>query len=274
MPLVIITGFPSSGKSSTTKVLCDFLNKNHPGIPVHVVGECSTAADKNSLYLDSTKEKEQRSALKSDVSRKLNRTDVVILDSLNYIKGYRYELYCVAKAAQTPHCLVHCDITKERVSKWNFERPLLDQYSPEVMEGLVMRYEAPDSRNRWDAPLFTVIDDGCVPCEDIYDAIFHRKAPPPNMSTQSQLLTSTNFVYELDKATQQVISALMEAQKTFIPGDKVFVPDSDEKVELVRKVTLAELRRVKRQFISYTKTHPIHVNRITSAFVQFLNNAL
>lgn len=273
MPLLIVTGFPSSGKSSTAKALCDFLSKNYPDVPKHVVSESPTI-DKNGLYLDSSKEKEQRSTLKSDVSRKLSKTDVVILDSLNYIKGYRYELYCVAKAAQTPHCLVHCDVSEETASKWNINRPVAEQYSLEVMDSLVKRYEAPDSRNRWDAPLFTILDDGCVPCEDVYDAIFHRKAPPPNMSTQSQPLTSTNFVYELDKATQQVISALMEAQKTFIPGDKVLVPDSDEKVELIRKVTLAELRRIRRRFISYTKTHPIKVNRITSAFVQFLNNAL
>ncbi|MEQ2172197.1 kti12, chromatin associated, partial [Goodea atripinnis] len=37
---------------------------------------------------------------------KVNKDNIVILDSLNYIKGYRYELFCLTKHAQTPHCLV------------------------------------------------------------------------------------------------------------------------------------------------------------------------
>ena len=34
------------------------------------------------------------------------RDDIVIADGLNYIKGFRYQLYCEAKALQTPSCVV------------------------------------------------------------------------------------------------------------------------------------------------------------------------
>ena len=53
------------------------------------------------------------------------------------------------------------------------------------LDGLVMRFEAPVGKNRWDSPLFTVLPDDVLPCEAICDALFHRKAPPPNMSTVS-----------------------------------------------------------------------------------------
>ena len=53
------------------------------------------------------------------------------------------------------------------------------------LDGLVMRFEAPQSRNRWDSPLFTILPEDELPCEAICDALFHRKAPPPNMSTVS-----------------------------------------------------------------------------------------
>lgn len=52
-------------------------------------------------------------------------------------------------------------------------------------DALVLRFEAPDSRNRWDSPLFTILKDDVLPCEAISDALFKRKAPPPNQSTQS-----------------------------------------------------------------------------------------
>lgn len=53
------------------------------------------------------------------------------------------------------------------------------------LDALFVRFEPPDSRNRWDAPLFTIQVDDKLPCEDIYNALYQRKAPPPNQSTQS-----------------------------------------------------------------------------------------
>ncbi|MEQ2276845.1 kti12, chromatin associated, partial [Xenotaenia resolanae] len=116
---------------------------------------------------------------------KVNKDNIVILDSLNYIKGYRYELFCLTKHAQTPHCLVHCLTSGEDSSSWNKNREAAEQYSQDIFEALVQRFEAPDSRNRWDSPLFTVLKDDILPLEAISDALFKRKAPPPNQSTQS-----------------------------------------------------------------------------------------
>lgn len=107
------------------------------------------------------------------------------------------------------------------------------------LDGLILRFEAPDSRNRWDSPLFTIQKEDSLPFEAICDALFKRKAPPPNQSTKSvrtllilwlcscimyfwneyqnfkflvlflfviqQPLSSTNFLYELDKVTQDVL---------------------------------------------------------------------
>ena len=36
----------------------------------------------------------------------MSKEDIVILDSLNYIKGYRYELFCIIKLCQTTQCVV------------------------------------------------------------------------------------------------------------------------------------------------------------------------
>ena len=52
-------------------------------------------------------------------------------------------------------------------------------------DALVMRFEGPVAKNRWDSPLFSVAPSEALPCQAIYDALFHRKAPPPNLSTVS-----------------------------------------------------------------------------------------
>jgi hypothetical protein len=46
----------------------------------------------------------------------------VILDSGNGIKGYRYELWCIARAAGVRFCLVHCDAPPEDARRWNAAR--------------------------------------------------------------------------------------------------------------------------------------------------------
>lgn len=59
--------------------------------------------------IGSVKEKMLRAALKSEVEKSISSEQIVILDSLNYIKGYRYELYCLVRNSKTTLCVVFCD---------------------------------------------------------------------------------------------------------------------------------------------------------------------
>ncbi|MGH0132267.1 UNVERIFIED_CONTAM: hypothetical protein FKN15_051095 [Acipenser sinensis] len=239
MPLVVMCGFPCSGKSRRTQELKEYILKN-TNRKVYVVGDETVGIEQNSVYAekfsttDSQKEKNLRGELRADVERKVNKDDVIILDSLNYIKGYRYELFCLIKHAQTPHCLIYCLTSPDVSSTWNNNRACEKQYTQQILDALVMRFEAPDSRNRWDSPLFTIQKEDALPFEAISDASFHRKAPPPNQSTQSQPLSSSNFLYELDKVTQDVVTAVLNAQKTSVPGDLIAVPEASEKISLLR----------------------------------------
>ncbi|XP_051238186.1 protein KTI12 homolog [Dicentrarchus labrax] len=274
MPLIVMCGYPCSGKTRRAEELKVYFEQN-TGRKVHIVADEALDVDKNTVYADSQKEKNVRASLKAQVERTVNKDHIVILDSLNYIKGYRYELFCLIKHTQTPHCLVYC-LTSEQVSStWNTSREAAEQYTQEIFDALVLRFEAPDSRNRWDSPLFSILEDDTLPYEAISDALFKRKAPPPNQSTQSQPLSSANFLYELDKITQDVLMAIFNAQKTSVPGDLISVPGATEKIELTRSVNMAELRKLRRQFISYTKMHPTeNTGHISNMFVQYLNKSL
>ncbi|KAE8617062.1 hypothetical protein XENTR_v10008972 [Xenopus tropicalis] len=266
MPLVVLCGFPCSGKSSRSQELQEHLEQS--GRKVHIIGDHVLGVDRNAVYADSKKEKELRGSLRAAVERKLNKEEVVILDSPNYIKGYRYELFCLIKHVQTPHCLIHCITAPEISSTWNQNRDKNEQYNQEIFDALVQRFEFPDSRNRWDSPLFTVHKDEKLPLEQICNAIFHRKAPPPNQSTQMQPLSSTNFLHELDKT-------VLNAQKTSVPGDVIMVPGASEKVQLPRILSMSELRRLRQQFISYTKLHPNeNISQLANMFVQYLNQSI
>lgn len=48
-------------------------------------------------FTDGRAEKPQRGALFTALQRNLTKSSVVIVDALNYIKGFRYQMYCVAR---------------------------------------------------------------------------------------------------------------------------------------------------------------------------------
>lgn len=89
MPLIILTGYPCSGKTRRGQELADYFRER--GKTVHVVCEnlAIPKADfpKNEYFADSQKEKIVRADLKSETVRLLTKDNVVILDGGNYIKG-------------------------------------------------------------------------------------------------------------------------------------------------------------------------------------------
>ena len=68
--------------------------------------------------------------------------------------GARYELWCIARAAAARYCVLQCCVPEDTAKAWNAARPAEQGYSEEVFRDLWGRYEEPDSRNRWDKPLF------------------------------------------------------------------------------------------------------------------------
>jgi protein KTI12 len=61
-------------------------------------------------FTDMPREKNLRGLLRSAVDRAVSKDSIVIVDSLNNIKGYRYELWCLARAAGILYCLVFFEI--------------------------------------------------------------------------------------------------------------------------------------------------------------------
>ncbi|RKP39280.1 chromatin associated protein KTI12, partial [Dimargaris cristalligena] len=275
MPLVILAGIPCSGKTRRAEELRVYFQKRLADIPgperkIHILNDQSLGIAK-SAYDASTQEKLARGQLMSAVERLVNRDDIVIADGLNYIKGFRYQMYCVARASRTPHCVIHVAAPAAIASEWNAARP--DGYESAMFDNLVSRFEEPEGRNRWDAPLFTVLySDESAPLDSIWGALFDRKAPPPHLATAVKPVTETNYLYELDKVTQDVLNAFLEAQKEQLV-DQIMVPHA-ESVRLhlpSRTVSLAELRRVRRQFININRMHVLlGSDRIAEQFAEYL----
>merc|ERR1711874_675493 len=164
----ILTGFPASGKTSTAVKIQEFFKQKEKEVVVVSEEQLLGGQDKNVIFSDSKHEKEVRGRLKSEVVRLLSKENVIICDGLNYIKGFRYELYCASKSGKTTQATVQCDLSEQDAAAFNKARDKKDQYNQDIFTGLVQRYEAPVSSNRWDSPLHLVLREGAVDGEAVY----------------------------------------------------------------------------------------------------------
>ena len=139
-----------------------------------------------------------------------------------------------------------------------------------------MRFEEPISTNRWDAPLFAVTPDDKLPFEEIFSAVYEKKAPKANQSTQNPPTQSTNYLFELDRMTQDIVSEITTARKLGAVGP-VKIKDSTETVNINADINGSQLNKMRRQYLNYSKQHLDTAGDLTKAptlFVQYLNSVL
>lgn len=177
MPSLILTGHACTGKTTFATLLSKRAKAHTSGLiqEVVIINEKSARPDKTlfECYSTSKEEKLTRSALKSEFDKYVvgDKKTLVILDSMNYIKGFRYELHLVSKAVGEKHAVIWLLCGEDVAKKWNDRRRMkggkIDGeihegddkgyfYTEEMMDELMQRYEPPDQRNRWDRPLYRV----------------------------------------------------------------------------------------------------------------------
>ncbi|XP_055528173.1 protein KTI12 homolog [Wyeomyia smithii] len=277
MPVIIIAGLPASGKSFRSAELVNYFENR--GKNVNLVSEWDliqlAGYNKNEHFRDPQKEKLVRSSIKSEVARLLNKNDVVIVDGTNYIKGSRYEIFCVSKATRTTQCTIYCAIVKDQAWCFNESRTNKEEtYDKDVFDALCMRFEEPQHNNRWDSPLFTLFPEEKIDEENIYNALYNQHALVPNLSTQNAPLNSTNFLFEMDKITQDIISQVLTAHKLGMTGS-VKLANQTLLIDIPSDLNPSQLNRLRRQFLNYMKLHSSSdssVKKIPSMFAQFLNS--
>ncbi|CUA66597.1 Protein kti12 [Schizosaccharomyces pombe 972h-] [Rhizoctonia solani] len=262
MALITLSGFPSSGKTRRADQLKAYLEQklqeDHEetrGWNVSVLTDESLNIPRSS-YDESRLEKPARSALLSAIVRDLSKNTILIVDSLNYIKGFRYQMYCAAREVGVRVATVFVVATPDLCREWNQKRE--NRYSDATFDNLIQRYEEPNSMVRWDAPLFTVPwTDETVPGEDIWRAITLGDKRPANQAVASIVKPPSDALQILDQTTASVVGAIMSAQSTLggsggivslsgnCPLPNITLPS--------RHVSLPELSRHKRQFVAARK---------------------
>ncbi|KAJ5623430.1 hypothetical protein N7490_012035 [Penicillium lividum] len=235
MPLVLLTGYPCSGLTYRANQLAALLETAQDELfaatesasPVTLksrfkvnVVPSHDSSHPRTVYDHARTEKEARGVAYARAKRVLTRDSIVILDGMNYIKGWRYQLWCEAKAAGTSCCVVHVgtpvdqcvanndarlqrQASEEKKESESTPSPLLDTrksidneepYPPELLNNLIFRYEEPSTHSRWDKPLFTVPwADETPPVADIFHAltgVILPSAQEPSLTPMTDLTSS------------------------------------------------------------------------------------
>ena len=105
MPLLLICGPPGSGKSNRADLIYKYFKEKYNKSSI-IINEENLHLNKEDAYKDSVNEKMTRGFLKSNVEKTIQTGELIIFDSMNYIKGFRYEIFCISKAMKTTYCLV------------------------------------------------------------------------------------------------------------------------------------------------------------------------
>lgn len=305
LQLIIVSGLPTSGKSTRAQQLHEYLSKRvaDSKYRLHLISDETLSISRAVYDLSPDKlpahtrsanasEKDARAALYGAVKRVLSDRDIVILDGLNYIKGWRYQLHCEAKAVRTPSCILQIGCSIDRAKQVNEERlkrkrttpdqsqeaanpgdttavdadtDTTEPYEPGNWDNLVFRYEEPNPMTRWDSPLFTLIwEDDSQQSEKVFSDLWEtiagtaRKVIKPNQATvQRGHEASGDFLYILDRETSDVVKRIVEAQRDGDDVDDVRIPSRSG--ELVvglpagKKVGLPQLQRLRRAFMGLNR---------------------
>ncbi|KAF3769983.1 chromatin associated protein KTI12 [Cryphonectria parasitica EP155] len=330
MPLIIVTGLPTSGKSTRANQLLAYLTERVEAQPqvskyrLHLISDQTQSISRTVYDLSPEKlpahtrsanasEKDARAALSSAVKRVLSTKDIVILDGSNYIKGWRYQLYCEAKNLSTPNVLLQVGCSVDRARAINEERlrqrdeklaggedasgddlAAEGAYDQGNWENLVFRYEEPNPMTRWDSPLFTLIwEDDEAQTRKVFDDLWEaiagegRKVVKPNQAAvQRSRDAGGDYLYVLDRETQDIVKSISEQQPDEGGGEIQISRGGDSRgqplvVEIPsRRVGLPQLQRYRRAFMNMNRggigleaVGNMAVARMRESFVGYLNDA-
>ncbi|TLD30734.1 hypothetical protein PspLS_02130 [Pyricularia sp. CBS 133598] len=298
MPLVMVTGYPTSGKSTRAKQLYDDFSerlKTPAGSKyrLHLISDETLSISRSVYDLSPDKvpeytrsanasEKDARAAIYAAVRRVLSPRDIVILDHLNYIKGWRYQLFCEAKNISTPSCVLQIGCSADRARAINEERlarrdssqsaevgaedaAVAEPYEPGNWDNLVFRYEEPNPMSRWDSPLFALVwDDDEARAKEVFQDIWNgiagegrEKVVPNKVVIQRGKDAGGDYLYTLDRETQAIVKRILELQPEE-GGGEIKIPkasgDGDLSLELPgRKLLLPQLQRLRRAFLGMNR---------------------
>lgn len=85
-----------------------------------------------------------------------------------------------------------------------------------------------------------------------------------------QPMAPADYQMQLDRITSDIVTAIARHGSD---EEELTVPHSDELVDCTERRTPVQLSKVRRQFMTYVKSHPCDIAAIGNTFVHFINKS-
>ena len=141
------------------------------------------------------------------------------------------------------------------------------------LRSMASRFEAPIGKNRWDKPLFIVKPDEETPLKEIEEQV-ENKIVKPHISNVPEVQKESNFMFQIDQISQDIINAIVKAQNEGISSTNIKLPHSSINLQLDRKLPMPTLRRYRSSFLKIVELSPPKSNEIGNAFINFIREQL
>lgn len=238
MPLLVLCGLPGSGKTKAAERILALR-------PTSLIISCKSLNHPSDCAKQVTSEKNCRASLLAACERNLgtDTTRLVLLDACNQVKGFRYQLWCLARSLKTSYAVL---------------------YLPGGGESGAVVMERPDAADRWDCPLFhyygneaelmAVVDALCDAKE--------RTLPKPTPATSISLETKSVSLQPIYQALSQ---AVIQRNQTFLKhGIRIDLSG----------FTTSKVQRARQTFMQVLKMRPIEdQTELERTFLEYLNKA-
>nr|CDS34261.2 ribosome biogenesis protein wdr12 [Hymenolepis microstoma] len=255
MPLILLCGYPCSGKTTITEKLVEMLREGSPECDIEIVSEQAIAQanqaykgeegkdPREAIFKNTASEKQLRAQIKSDTERVLSKkkgasTGVVIVDGTNFIKALRYDTFCIAKSLGQKQAVIHCT-TPENMCR---------EINTKMLAGTILFTKS--SKTKVKQNKTTVISRSVAP----------------------------DYIQLVEKATNKVINLILEAQSK--GEEKMCLPKQEDIcLQLASNIhpwTRSTLAKAKRNFLAFLRSGQratkVNEDEMCVLFVGFLNN--
>lgn len=238
MSVILLCGVPGSGKTTLANNLKKELDSR--GIENIIVTEPQVEAG---TFDTSANEGLGRSEFKEAILHELSSNRVLIADGMNFIKGFRYELFCSAREAKLGWCVAYCECDPEEARV----RSLPRYPNEKRLVRLIGRMEVPRESQKWDKPLFVVKDpnDPEIIAKIINSARAKSSKLIPKKATTTGVQTA-HISEQTDQIINEFCSQLLKIQKSVPIGTELEICGA--KVTIRRIFNDGQLRRARREF--------------------------
>lgn len=92
-----------------------------------------------------------------------------------------------------------------------------------------------------------------MPLEDMANLLASVKVESASFATQYSKVADTNYLFDIEKVSQEAIAAILQASNQSLVGDSIAIPNATKKIVLVKTVNMAELKRLRRNYLTMTR---------------------